>query len=119
MTDGNLSFKNGRALVKHGNILPLIRYQMTPHCDARDSKCQRLNREIREGTLPPTLIAKTYHPGNVTDVSSPLIRSLSYEFQCHQRKTNTSFEANQSAVSACSIRYILCGTGPLPCGDHL
>ena len=32
--------KNGRALVKHGNNLPLIRYQTTPHCDARDSKCQ-------------------------------------------------------------------------------
>ena len=32
--------KNGRALEKHGNILPLIRYQMTPHCDARDSKRQ-------------------------------------------------------------------------------
>ena len=32
--------KNGRALVKHGNILSLIRYQTTPHCDARDPKCQ-------------------------------------------------------------------------------
>ena len=40
----------------------------------------RLNREMREGTLPPTLIAKTYHPGNVADVSRPLLRSLSYEF---------------------------------------
>ena len=57
----------------------------------RATQSVRLNREIREGTLPPTLIAKTYHPGNVTDVSRPLIRSLSYEFQCHQRKTNTSF----------------------------
>ena len=35
-----LQGKNGRALVKHGNLLPLIRYQTTPHCDARDSKCQ-------------------------------------------------------------------------------
>ena len=34
------SAKNGRALVKHGNPLPLIRYQKTPHCDACDSKCQ-------------------------------------------------------------------------------
>ena len=34
----------------------------------------------REGTLPPTLIAKTYHPGNVANVCRPLIRSLSYEF---------------------------------------
>ena len=72
----------------------------------RATRSVRLNREIREGTLPPTLIAKTYHPGNVTDVSRPLIRSLSYEFQCHQRKTNTSSEANQSALSACSIRYM-------------
>ena len=32
--------KNGRALVKHGNILPLIRYQTTPHCDAPNSRCQ-------------------------------------------------------------------------------
>ena len=52
----------------------------------RATRSVRLNREMREGTLPPTLIAKTYHPGNVTDVSRPLIRSLSYEFQCHQRK---------------------------------
>ena len=102
--------KNGRALVKHGNIMPLIGYQTTPHSDARNSSV-RLNREMREWTLPPTLIAKTYHPGNVTDVSRPLIRSLSYEFQCHQRKTNTIFEAYQSALSACSIRHILCGTG--------
>ena len=34
------SVKMVGALVKHGNVLPLIRYQMTPHCDARDSKCQ-------------------------------------------------------------------------------
>ena len=80
----------------------------------RATRSVRLNREMREGTLPTTLIAKTYHPGNVTDVSRPLIGSLSDEFQCHQRKTNTSFEANQSALFACSIRYILCGTGPLP-----
>ena len=34
------SVKMVAALVKHGNLLPLIRYQTTPHCDARDSKCQ-------------------------------------------------------------------------------
>ena len=78
--------KNGRALVKHGNILPLIRYQTTPHCDARDSKRQIEPWDERRN-LAPSLIAKTYHPGNVTDVSRPLIRSLSYDFQCHQRKT--------------------------------
>ena len=71
----------------------------------RATRSVRLNREMREGTLPPTLIAKTYHPGNVTDVSRPLIRSLSCEFQCHQRKTNASFEANQSALFACCVRY--------------
>ena len=40
----------------------------------------RLNREMREATLPPTLIAKTDHPGSVADISRPLIRSLRYEF---------------------------------------
>ena len=32
--------KNGRALVKYGNLRLLIRDQTTPHCDARNSKCQ-------------------------------------------------------------------------------
>ena len=71
--------KNGKALVKHGNFLPWldIKRQRTV---TRATQSVRLNREMREGTLPPTPIAKTYHPGNVADVSRPLIRSLSYEF---------------------------------------
>ena len=36
----NIECKHGRALVKYGNLLSLIRYQTTPHCDKRDSKCQ-------------------------------------------------------------------------------
>ena len=32
--------KNGRTLVKYGNLRLLIRDQTTPHCDARNSKCQ-------------------------------------------------------------------------------
>ena len=105
--------KNGRALVKHGNILPLIRYQTTPHCDARDPKRQIEPWDERRNLAPFA---------NCKDISSwqcdwcfPSANQI-FELwlSMSPKKNNTSFEANQSALFACSIRYILCGTGPLP-----
>ena len=59
--------KNGRVLVEYDNLRLLIRDQTTPHCDARNSKCQiELWGERRNIT-----------PGNETGVS------------CPQTKTNT------------------------------
>ena len=70
--------KNGRTLVKYGNLRSLIRDQTTPHCDARNSKCQ-IEREVRKGILPPTLLS--WH--------CDWCFLSANNFQCHQTKTNT------------------------------
>ena len=89
--ESNTECKNGRTLEKYGNLRLLIRIKQHRTL-TRATQSVRLNREVREGILPPTLLVKTCHPGNVTGVSCPLI----------------SFNVTKQK---CSIRYILCGTG--------
>ena len=91
--------KNGRTLVKYGNLRLLIRDQTTPHCDARNSKCQIEPWGVRRN-LTPYAVSK--------DMSS------CNKFQCHQTKTNIFVYTPRMFHKIYFVWH-----WPLPCSEYL
>ena len=92
--------KNGRTLVKYGNHRPLIEIKQH-RTVTRATQSVRLNREVREGILPPTLLSW----------QCDWCFLSTNNFQCHETKKRILL----STLFACSIRY----NWPLPCSEYL
>ena len=75
--------KNGRTLVKYGNLRLLIRDQTTLHCDVRNSECQIEPWGVRRN-LTPYAVSK-----NMSSWQCDWCFLSANKFQCHQTKTNT------------------------------
>ena len=100
--------KNGRTLVKYGNLRLLIRDQTTPHCDARNSKCQIEPCGVRRN-LTPYAVSK-----DMSSWQCDWCFLSANKFQCHQTKTNTF------VYTLCMFHKIyFVWHWPLPCSEYL